>query len=81
LAGIFAVGLSVLAVKAAGPGKGESAFTRTTIGVGIVVSDVERSVRFYKEALGFMEVGRFEVPDKMAKATGLEEGSQGGCWR
>jgi catechol 2,3-dioxygenase-like lactoylglutathione lyase family enzyme len=46
-------------------------FHSATIDVGIVVSDVEKSVKFYRDALGFTEVSGFSVPGEMAGGSGL----------
>jgi len=46
-------------------------FHSATIDVGIVVSNVENSVKFYRDALGFTEVGGFPVPAEMAGKSGL----------
>lgn len=50
------------------------AFPRTTIDLGTVVSDVEKSVRFYVEGIGFRELPGFEVPADVATAAGLTDG-------
>jgi len=51
----------------------KSEFTRTTIDLGIVVSDVEKSVQFYKDALGFTEIQGFNVSREMAGDSGLAD--------
>ncbi len=48
-------------------------FSRTTIDVGIVVSDAEKSVAFYSEALGFEAAGEFDVPASLGKEAGLSD--------
>jgi catechol 2,3-dioxygenase-like lactoylglutathione lyase family enzyme len=48
-------------------------FSRTTIDVGIVVSDVEKAARFYKDALGFTEVSGFDVSEEMGTDSGLTD--------
>ena len=48
-------------------------FARTTIDVGIVVSDVEKAAEFYKNALGFTEVPGFDVPAEMGAGSGLTD--------
>lgn len=63
-AGLFAAG-------AAGPSGAQSAFSRTTIDVGVVASDVEKSAKFYTEALGFTELGGFDVSKEMGGDSGL----------
>lgn len=57
----------------ASPGEVKSEFARTTIDVGIVVSDVEKAAQFYKNALGFTEVPGFDVPAKMGAGSGLTD--------
>jgi catechol 2,3-dioxygenase-like lactoylglutathione lyase family enzyme len=54
------------------PKKGE--FARTTIDLGVIVSDVEKSAKFYTEVVGFKEVKGFDVPADFAKDTGLTSG-------
>jgi catechol 2,3-dioxygenase-like lactoylglutathione lyase family enzyme len=46
-------------------------FARPTIDLGMVVSDVGRSVKFYTEAIGFKEVPGFGVPGDFAGEAGL----------
>ena len=48
-------------------------FSRTTIDLGMVVSDVEKALEFYTKALGFTETGSFEVSGPMAGDTGLTD--------
>jgi len=48
-------------------------FSRTTIDLGVVVSDVEKSAKFYTEAIGFRETGGFDVSAQMAGDTGLTD--------
>jgi len=48
-------------------------FSKTTIDLGLVVSDVDRAAQFYTEAIGFTEVGGFEVAAQMAGDTGLTD--------
>jgi catechol 2,3-dioxygenase-like lactoylglutathione lyase family enzyme len=49
-------------------------FPRATIDLGTVVSDLEKSVRFYTEGIGFREVQGFEVSAEVAAAAGLTDG-------
>jgi lactoylglutathione lyase len=51
----------------------KSEFARTTIDVGIVVSDVEKAAEFYKTALGFTEVIGFDVSAEMGGSSGLTD--------
>jgi catechol 2,3-dioxygenase-like lactoylglutathione lyase family enzyme len=56
---------------AGGTDRPKSEFTSTTIDLGIVVSNVEKSAQFYKNALGFTEVPGFNVSKEMAGDSGL----------
>jgi catechol 2,3-dioxygenase-like lactoylglutathione lyase family enzyme len=51
----------------------KSEFARTTIDVGIVVSDVKKAAEFYTKALGFTEVSGFEVSAEMGGGSGLTD--------
>jgi catechol 2,3-dioxygenase-like lactoylglutathione lyase family enzyme len=51
----------------------KAAFSRTTIDLGLVVSDVEKAAKFYTEALGFKDAGSFDVAAQMAADTGLTD--------
>jgi predicted enzyme related to lactoylglutathione lyase len=62
----------LLFAGAAGTGK-TSDFVRTTVDIGIVVSDVEKAAQFYTKALGFTEVPGFDIPAKMAGDSGLAD--------
>ena len=61
--------LSCLTATAAEP----AAFPRTTIDLGCVVTDLEKSVRFYTEGIGFRELKGFEVPADLARDAGLTD--------
>jgi len=50
------------------------AFPRTTIDLGTVVTDLDKSVRFYTEAIGFRELKGFDVPADVAAGAGLTDG-------
>ena len=65
----LALALPCLVAPAAEP----EAFPRTTIDLGCVVTDLEKSVRFYTEAIGFREVKGFEVPASVATDAGLTD--------
>ena len=64
---------SVFLVGAAGTGGSKSEFARTTIDLGIVVSNVEKAVQFYTNALGFTEVPGFDVSKEMGGDSGLSD--------
>ncbi len=48
-------------------------FSRTTVDMGIVVSDAKKAVDFYSQALGFQEAGGFDVPATLGKEAGLSD--------
>lgn len=49
------------------------AFPRTTVDLGTVVTDLEKSVRFYTEGIGFRELKGFDVSADLAAAAGLTD--------
>ncbi|HXT58570.1 MAG TPA: VOC family protein [Pirellulales bacterium] len=51
-----------------------SNFARTTIDVGVVVSDAKKAADFYTKALGFTEIEGFDVPAALGKDSGLIDG-------
>ena len=65
--------MSGFLVGAAGTDEPKAEFARTTIDVGIVVSDVEKAAQFYKNALGFTEVSGFDVSEEMGANSGLTD--------
>ncbi len=50
-----------------------AAFPRTTIDLGCVVSNLDASVRFYTEGVGFRELPGFSVEPTLAAAAGLTD--------
>ncbi|MFN0199059.1 MAG: VOC family protein [Planctomycetaceae bacterium] len=48
-------------------------FARSTVDFGIVVSDIEKSVAFYKDVVGATELDGFDVPADFASDTGLSD--------
>lgn len=63
----------VLLAGAADTGGTKTDFTRTTIDIGVVVSDVEKAAQFYKDALGFTEIPGFDVSSEMGGDSGLSD--------
>lgn len=49
-------------------------FTSDTISIGVVVSDVEKSVEFYTKVIGMKKTGGFSVDAAGGKRTGLTDG-------
>ena len=50
-----------------------AAFPRTTIDLGCVVSDLDASVRFYTDGIGFRELPGFSVEGPLAADAGLTD--------
>lgn len=46
-------------------------FSKLSIDIGVVVSDIEKSAKFYTEVIGFKEVAGFSVPGAQGKAIGI----------
>ena len=53
----------------------ETNFAQQTIDLGLVVTDLEKSLEFYKKVVGFSEREGFEVGGKFPKQVGLTDGS------
>jgi len=68
---VFCLVASALLAGAAGTGGTKGDFPKTTIDVGIVVSNVEKAAKFYKDVIGFTELSGFDVSEEMAGDTGL----------
>ena len=49
-------------------------FSSETIDVGVVVSDMEASLRFYLEAIGMQRVSSFEIDEDFGQRSGLSGG-------
>lgn len=52
----------------------DSEFASPTIDLGCVVSDIDASVKFYTEAIGFQAAGGFQVDAEFATDVGLTDG-------
>lgn len=70
----FALFAATLGLICPAPAAEPVAFPRTTIDLGTVVADVEKSVKFYVEGIGFRELPGFEVPTDVAAGAGLTDG-------
>jgi catechol 2,3-dioxygenase-like lactoylglutathione lyase family enzyme len=64
----IALALAALPCSAAEP-----AFPRTTIDLGCVVSDLDASLRFYTEGVGFTVAEGFAAPADLARDAGLTD--------
>ncbi|MDB5346122.1 MAG: Glyoxalase/bleomycin resistance protein/dioxygenase [Schlesneria sp.] len=51
----------------------ESPFANEVIDLGMVVSDLDKSLKFYKDVIGFEEVDGFKVPGQFALDSGLAD--------
>jgi catechol 2,3-dioxygenase-like lactoylglutathione lyase family enzyme len=49
-------------------------FSNPTIQVGVIVSDLEKSVDFYTKVIGMTKTGGFSVPGEKASELGLTDG-------
>jgi len=49
-------------------------FSKNTISIGVVVSDLERSLDFYINVIGMQKTGEFSVSAEFAKQSGLTDG-------
>lgn len=54
----------------------ESEFRTPTIDLGIVVSDLEKSLKFYTEAIGFLDTGEFTASEEITRDSGLSSGEE-----
>lgn len=52
----------------------QSEFSSTTIEIGVVVSDIEKSLDFYTNVIGMNKVGEFDVNEEFGKISGLTGG-------
>ncbi len=52
----------------------QSEFSSNTIGVGVVVTDIEKSLDFYINVIGMKKVGEFDVDGEFGKISGLSNG-------
>ena len=71
--GFATAGLLALIGATASQGKlaESSEFSRGTIDLGVVVSDLEKSAKFYSEAIGLTEAEGFTAPGEFAGDAGL----------
>jgi lactoylglutathione lyase len=72
----FAIAIPVVAVVGLQPSRAadaKSEFARETIDLGIVATDVAKSVKFYTDALGFSETAGFSVPADFCADAGLTD--------
>jgi len=51
-----------------------SNFSNNTISLGVIVSDLEESLKFYKDIIGMEETGGFSIDSEFGKRSGLTGG-------
>ena len=66
--------LIILTIACADLSQAQSEFSSTTIGIGVVVSDLDKSLDFYTNVIGLKKVGGFEVDGDFATRSGLTGG-------
>jgi catechol 2,3-dioxygenase-like lactoylglutathione lyase family enzyme len=49
-------------------------FASTTIGIGVIVKDLDKSLAFYTNVVGMVQTGSFDVDERFSKASGLANG-------
>ena len=49
-------------------------FSSTTIGIGVIVSDLDQSLAFYTNVVGMVQTGSFDVDEGFSKRSGLANG-------
>ncbi|WP_461065689.1 VOC family protein [Spirosoma horti] len=52
----------------------QSNFTSKTIGIGVVVADLDRSLDFYVNGIGMVKTGNFTINEDFGKRSGLTNG-------
>lgn len=71
---VFKFSLLVAALLLASVSYAQSAFSSKLIGVGVVVSDLERSLDFYMNGIGMVKTGSFTINEDFSKRSGLANG-------
>ena len=54
---------------------GKSNFSKQIIDLGLVVTDLNQSLKFYKEVIGFEEISGFKVKGSFPEKVGLTDGA------
>lgn len=68
---VVTAGIALGAYRVTAQTQAETNIASTTIDLGTVVSDVEKSVKWYRDVVGFEEVATFDFPGDFAKQIGL----------
>lgn len=56
------------------PAESQEQFSSKTIHIGLIASDLDRSLDFYREVIGMEHTGSFDVAKRVAKESGLSNG-------
>ena len=65
---------TILLFFTAGMFAADSEFASNTISVGVIVSDLDKSIDFYTNIIGMQKTGSFDVDAATSKKTGLANG-------
>ena len=49
-------------------------FSSSTIGIGVVVSDLDKALDFYTNVIGMVQTGSFDIKEDFSKKSGLANG-------
>ena len=71
---VFKFSFLVVALLMSFASYAQSNFSSKVIGVGVVVSDLERSLDFYLNGIGMVKTGSFDLNEDFAKRSGLSNG-------
>jgi len=66
--------LTIVCLTGAREDESKSVFTDTTMDLGMVVSDLDASLKFYTDIVGLTKTGGFSVPGSVCKQAGLTDG-------
>ena len=67
---IFSILFNIISL----PGFSQSEYRSGIINIGVVVSDLDRSMAFYQDILGMVKVNRYDITLEMGQKTGLSGG-------
>jgi lactoylglutathione lyase len=65
--------VSLIGLSTSARAEDKPVFSKVTVDLGIVVSDLDKSAKFYSEVIGLTESGGFKVPGERAAQFGLTD--------
>lgn len=74
VASFVCLGLFAMAQEDPDKDTADVEFSKLTIDLGVVVSDLDAALKFYTQAIGFQDAGGFEVAADFAQHSGLTNG-------